>query len=175
MTKEACQSRDCCYNERYTPGAQDAPECYYPANAEIDAYFQTTMTAEGEVPCIFCQTPTLLPYKWLLSAGVYRVPLCCTRKCSVIIHTIWMPMVPVAFKVKEYPLSRAALAATLGSASPFAGFEGYNCSWGPPTLQPTSRWNDTWGMGWDNLFEVEVMEMRAADLTQARPYSAACA
>ena len=79
-----------------------------------------------------------------------------------------MPMVAIAFRVEECPLLRAVFADTLGSASPFAGFEGYNCSWGPPTLQPTSRWNDTWGMGWENLFEVEVMEMRAADLTQAR-------
>lgn len=86
-----------------------------------------------------------------------------------------MPMIPVAFKGEECPLSGAALADTIGSASPFAGFEGYNCGWGPPTLQPTARWNDTWGMGWENLFEVEVMEMRAADLTQARPYRAACA
>lgn len=79
-----------------------------------------------------------------------------------------MPIFPIAFKVEEWPLSRAVFADTIGSASPFAGFEGFNCSWGPPTLQPTSRWNDTWGMGWENLFEIEVMEMRAADLTQAR-------
>ena len=57
MTKEACQSRDCCYNEKDTPGAQDAPQCYYPANAEIDAYHQNTIIAEGMVPCILCQRP----------------------------------------------------------------------------------------------------------------------
>ena len=31
---------------------------------------------------------------------------------------------------------------------------------------PTPRTNDTWGMGWQNLYEVEVMEMKAADLTK---------
>ena len=55
----------------------------------------------------------------------------------------------------------------MGSASPFAGFEGYHCGWGPPATMPVPRSNDTWGMGWQNLYEVEVMEMKAAELTQA--------
>ncbi len=61
----------------------------------------------------------------------------------------------------------AGFAAQVGSASPFAGFEGYHCGWGPPATMPVPRSNDTWGMGWQNLYEVEVMEMKAADLTQA--------
>ena len=61
----------------------------------------------------------------------------------------------------------AGFAAQIASASPFAGFEGYHCGWGPPFLVPTPRSNDTWGMGWQNFYEVEVMEMRAADLNQA--------
>ena len=63
----------------------------------------------------------------------------------------------------------AAFAAEVGSTSPFAGFEGYHCGWGPPALVPTPRSNDTWGMGWQNLYELEVAEMNAADLTQAWP------
>ena len=61
----------------------------------------------------------------------------------------------------------AGFAAQVGSTSPFAGFEGYHCGWGPPATMPVPRSNDTWGMGWQNLYEVEVMEMKAADLTQA--------
>ncbi|CAL5218579.1 g273 [Coccomyxa viridis] len=63
-------------------------------------------------------------------------------------------------------VSTQGFAAQVGSASPFAGFEGYHCGWGPPATMPVPRSNDTWGMGWQNLYEVEVMEMKAAELTQ---------
>lgn len=69
--------------------------------------------------------------------------------------------------VPQWGVLCAGLAAQVGSASPFAGFEGYHCGWGPPATVPVPRTNDTWGMGWQNLYEVEVMEMKAADLTQA--------
>ena len=55
----------------------------------------------------------------------------------------------------------------MGSTASYAGFEGYGCGWGPPVLAPVPRTNDTWGMGWQNLYDLEVAEMLAADLTQA--------
>lgn len=69
----------------------------------------------------------------------------------------------------EHSFVCTGFAAEVGSTSSFAGFEGYQCGWGPPALVPTPRTNDTWGMGWQNLYDVELMEMKAADLTQARP------
>ena len=61
----------------------------------------------------------------------------------------------------------AAFGAQVGSTASYAGFEGYSCGWGPPVLAPVPRTNDTWGMGWQNLYDLEVAEMLAADLTQA--------
>ena len=61
----------------------------------------------------------------------------------------------------------AAFGAQVGSTASYAGFEGYGCGWGPPVLAPAPRTNDTWGMGWQNLYDLEVAEMLAADLTQA--------
>ena len=81
---------------------------------------------------------------------------CCRLSCELHGHT-WKGGVCAGF------------AAQVGSTSPFAGFEGYHCGWGPPAVMPIPRTNDTWGMGWQNLYEVEVMEMKAADLTQACP------
>ena len=37
------------------------------------------------------------------------------------------------------------------------------CKWGWPVLDPMPRSTDTWGIGWMNLHEMEVIEMMTAD------------
>lgn len=37
------------------------------------------------------------------------------------------------------------------------------CKWGLPVLQPANRSGDGWGLGWDKLFEVEVIDRETAD------------
>ncbi len=59
---------DCCYNDQYTPGAQNVPQCFYPANAEIDAYFQTILNAEGMLPTPFATDIGCCHTLWLISA-----------------------------------------------------------------------------------------------------------
>ena len=47
-TREECLSNSCCFNEHYNPIAQLGPKCFYPANAEISAYFQDSIHAQGQ-------------------------------------------------------------------------------------------------------------------------------
>ena len=47
-TREECLSSSCCFNEHYNPIAQLGPKCFYPANAEISAYFQDSINAQGQ-------------------------------------------------------------------------------------------------------------------------------
>ena len=84
MTKEACQSRDCCYNEKNNPGAQEEPQCYYPANAEIDAYFQTAMIAQGIVPCILCRSLAVSHRSHAVAMGKRSIipSRACTIRCT---------------------------------------------------------------------------------------------
>ena len=49
------------------------------------------------------------------------------------------------------------------------GLRGTAAGGGPPCWRRVPRTNDTWGMGWQNLYDLEVAEMLAADLTQACP------
>ncbi len=37
------------------------------------------------------------------------------------------------------------------------------CKWGLPVLAPGNRSGDGWGLGWDNLLEVEIIDVETAD------------
>ncbi len=37
------------------------------------------------------------------------------------------------------------------------------CRWGLPVVAPANRSGDTWGLGWDKLLEVEIIDVETAD------------
>ena len=144
-TREECLSSSCCFNEHYSPIAQLGPKCFYPANAEISAYFQDSINAQGQ---------------HLAAASGCRMTQAQQKDQA-------QPAFCMLTMREDSDSRCAAFGAQVASAASYAGFEGYGCGWGAPVLAPVPRTNDTWGMGWQNLYDLEVAEMLAADLTQA--------
>lgn len=58
------------------------------------------------------------------------------------------------------------LCAAFAGGSAAQNYTASQCKWGLPILQPTNRSGDTWGLGWDDLLEVENIEVETADAMQ---------
>ena len=43
------------------------------------------------------------------------------------------------------------------------------CRWGLPVVAPANRSGDTWGLGWDRLLELEIIDVETADAMEVMP------
>ena len=48
VSRHHCEASECCFNA-LVPGI---PRCYYPANAEISAYYASSLQATGMLLCM---------------------------------------------------------------------------------------------------------------------------
>lgn len=53
-----------------------------------------------------------------------------------------------------------------GTLAGMLGSDRGTCVWGWPVLDPAPRPDDNWGITWPKLYEIEVMEMETADITE---------